>query len=48
MPKYPLLGAIALATLGSTPEIPGYGSLQGKFESRDTILLQVGVTWGSL
>lgn len=32
----------------STPEIPGFGSLEGRFESRDAILLQVGVTWGSL
>ena len=32
----------------STADIPGYGSLEGKFKSRDTLLLQVGVTWGSL
>ncbi len=32
----------------TTPEIPGYGSLEGEFSSRDTILLQVGMTWGSL
>jgi hypothetical protein len=31
-----------------TAEIPGLGSLEGKFKSRDTIMLQVGVTWGSL
>jgi hypothetical protein len=31
-----------------TEEIPGLGSLEGKFKSRDTIMLQVGVTWGSL
>jgi long-chain fatty acid transport protein len=32
----------------STPSIPGVGSLQGKFESRDTLLLQIGMSWGSL
>ena len=32
----------------STPSIPGFGSLQGKFTSRDTVLLQVGMSWGSL
>ena len=32
----------------STADIPGYGSLEGKFKSRDTLLLQVGMTWGSL
>jgi long-chain fatty acid transport protein len=32
----------------TTPHIPQVGSLQGKFESRDTLLLQIGMTWGSL
>jgi long-chain fatty acid transport protein len=32
----------------TTPEIPGVGSLSGEFNSRDAILLQVGMTWGSL
>jgi long-chain fatty acid transport protein len=32
----------------STPSIPGFGSLQGKFTSRDTVLLQVGMSWDSL
>ncbi len=32
----------------STPSFPGFGSLQGKFTSRDTLLLQVGMSWGSL
>jgi long-chain fatty acid transport protein len=32
----------------TTPEIPIFGSLQGQFKSRDAILLQVGMTWGSL
>ncbi len=32
----------------STPSIPGFGSLEGKFTSRDTLLLQVGMSWGSL
>jgi len=32
----------------TTPEIPGVGSLEGKFKSRDTILFQVGMTWGAL
>jgi long-chain fatty acid transport protein len=32
----------------STPSIPGFGSLEGKFTSRDTLLFQVGVSWNSL
>jgi long-chain fatty acid transport protein len=32
----------------STPSIPGFGSLEGKFTSRDTLLLQIGMSWGSL
>ena len=32
----------------TTPDIPQVGSLQGKFENRDTLLLQIGMTWGSL
>jgi long-chain fatty acid transport protein len=32
----------------STPSIPGFGSLEGRFTSRDTVLLQVGVSWNSL
>ena len=31
-----------------TAEIPGVGSLEGKFEQRDTLLFQVGVSWGDL
>jgi long-chain fatty acid transport protein len=30
-----------------TPSIPGVGSLEGEFKSRDTILFQLGMTWGS-
>jgi long-chain fatty acid transport protein len=32
----------------TTPHIPQVGSLQGKFEKRDTLLLQIGITWDSL
>jgi len=32
----------------STPSIPGFGSLEGKFTSRDTLLFQVGMSWNSL
>ena len=32
----------------TTPDIPVLGSLEGKFESRDTLLFQLGMTWGSL
>jgi hypothetical protein len=32
----------------STPSIPGFGSLEGRFTSRDTVLLQIGMSWGSL
>jgi hypothetical protein len=32
----------------STPEIPGFGSLEGEFEQRDTLLFQVGLSWGDL
>jgi long-chain fatty acid transport protein len=32
----------------STPGIPGFGSMEGKFTSRDTLLFQVGVSWNSL
>jgi long-chain fatty acid transport protein len=32
----------------STPVIPGFGSLEGRFTSRDTVLFQVGVGWNSL
>jgi len=32
----------------STPSIPGFGSLEGKFTSRDTLLFQIGMSWGSL
>ena len=32
----------------TTPDIPQVGSLKGKFENRDTLLLQIGMTWGSL
>ena len=32
----------------STPGIPGFGSLQGKFTRRDTVLFQVGMSWGSI
>ena len=32
----------------TTPDIPGVGSLQGKFTSRDIFLFQIGMTWGSL
>jgi hypothetical protein len=32
----------------TTPDIPQVGSLRGKFEKRDTLLLQIGMTWGSL
>ena len=29
----------------ATPSIPGFGSLEGRFTSRDALLLQVGVSW---
>jgi hypothetical protein len=32
----------------STPSIPGLGSLEGRFKSRDTLLLQLGISFGSL
>jgi long-chain fatty acid transport protein len=32
----------------STPSIPGFGSLQGKFTSRDTLIFQLGMSWNSL
>lgn len=32
----------------STPSIPGFGSLEGRFTSRDAWLLQVGVSWNPL
>jgi long-chain fatty acid transport protein len=32
----------------STPSIPGFGSLEGRFTDRDTLLFQVGVSWNSL
>ena len=31
-----------------TADIPGVGSLEGKFEQRDTLLFQVGISWGDL
>jgi long-chain fatty acid transport protein len=32
----------------STPSVPGFGSLDGRFTRRDTLLVQVGVSWNSL
>lgn len=32
----------------TTPRIPGLGSLEGKFTSRDAVLLQIGMSFGSL
>ncbi|NHA13934.1 OmpP1/FadL family transporter [Thioalkalivibrio sp. XN279] len=32
----------------ATPSIPGLGSLEGRFKSRDTFLFQVGISFGSL
>jgi long-chain fatty acid transport protein len=32
----------------STPSIPGFGTLEGRFASRDTLLFQVGMSWNSL
>jgi len=32
----------------TTPRIPGLGSLEGKFTSRDALLLQIGMSFGSL
>ena len=32
----------------TTAELPIVGSLQGEFTSRDTVLLQIGMSWGSL
>ncbi len=32
----------------STPSIPGFGSLDGKFTRRDTLVFEIGVSWGSL
>jgi hypothetical protein len=31
----------------STPSIPGFGSLEGKFTSRDALLFQLGMSWNS-
>jgi long-chain fatty acid transport protein len=31
----------------STPGIPGLGSLEGRFTSRDTLLFQIGVSWAA-
>jgi long-chain fatty acid transport protein len=31
----------------STPSIPGFGSLDGRFTRRDALLLQVGMSWNS-
>jgi hypothetical protein len=28
--------------------IPGFGSLEGEFDQRDTLLVQVGLSWGDL
>jgi hypothetical protein len=32
----------------STPSLPIVGSLEGKFKSRDMLMFQIGVNWGSL
>jgi len=32
----------------TTAELPVFGSLSGKFTSRDTVLFQIGMSWGSL
>jgi len=32
----------------TTPSIPLFGSLQGKFTSRDTVVFQIGMSWGSI
>ena len=32
----------------TTPDIPGFGSLEGDFKSRDTLLFQIGISWGDL
>jgi long-chain fatty acid transport protein len=32
----------------TTPEIPLFGALEGRFKSRDAFVLQIGMTWGSL
>jgi long-chain fatty acid transport protein len=32
----------------ATPSIPGLGSLEGKFTSRDMLLLQIGMSFASL
>jgi long-chain fatty acid transport protein len=32
----------------STPAIPGFGSLDGRFTSRDTVILQLGMGWNPL
>jgi long-chain fatty acid transport protein len=32
----------------TTPSIPGIGSLEGEFTSRDTVLFQIGMSWGAL
>jgi hypothetical protein len=32
----------------STPAIPGFGSLEGKFTNRDTVQFQIGMSWGSI
>jgi hypothetical protein len=32
----------------TTPGIPGAGSREGAFKSRNTLVFQFGMTWGSL
>jgi len=32
----------------STPAIPGFGSLEGRFTSRDTLLFQFGMSWNAV
>jgi hypothetical protein len=44
--------SLAYAGVGEGPvetvELPGMGSLQGEYKSRDVWLFQVGLSWGSL
>jgi long-chain fatty acid transport protein len=32
----------------TAPNVPGFGTVKGRYRSRDTVLLQIGMTWGAL
>ena len=47
-----VLFGLSYMTLGDAPidavEIPGLGSTQGEYSSRDILMLRVGLTFGAL